>query len=885
MPYTDFVLRSAAVYFLGVVLRMVRLLTRYVVKHHVWIAAILGVLTIGMATKLFDLRINTSSYVLPADHPSRVNFANLKKHFTGSNDAFLIVLESPDTIFKHSTLKRIQELTAAFETINILSPKDYQDLEARTLHLAPSLKEQVQEFITLPKDVDSWESLEELREAVTGQDGSPELAQFFDLLAVKLNPLIKVSSLSNSDNIKGNGDELDTSPIFKEAPSTAEGIARVRSDALENELFRGTLVTSDERHTIFALELNIDADDSNSQDIFLKKVKHLLDQEIPGEEKYYIAGFPVVSTLISKTVEKDSMKLFPIVLALVILCLCLTFRTAIGVFVPLTVVTCSLIWTMGAMAYFDIPMDVISVAMPVFILSIGVADGIHMYAEYREHRRRGLSNHDAVSETLHDITKPIFVTSITTSMAFIILSMTDISQLKYFGQLVAFGTMVAFMFSIFLIPSLLLSFPQQNLGTSSEKTNKVSFLDTILFKLSDLAIHRSKTVLTVAGVLGCVALFGFSKVRVDNNPINFFQDDSDIVLATQKLDDKISGSIYFNVLVRSNSDEPQPMRNPRNLRAVASLTEHLSQQPLVGKSISLADLIKRIHLVLNDNDPAYHSVPKSKEIIRGQEVKGRHVISQYLMMYGNGGKASIRDLLNPNNTEINLKVILRTNSSYELSKIKTMILDYAAKNFPPELETRITGRADINVATTEEIISGQVGSFGVSMVLSIILLSVIFRSISKGILGIVPLFYTIMVNFAIMGFFGIDLNIGTAVISSVVIGIGVDYSIHYLERMGVALDHGMSFNDAVSETVNFSGKAIASNAVTVGTGFLTLMVSDFKPLFTMGWMIFISMTLSAICTLVIIPATMRLYYKKSNETQNLNHHLSTVEMEPNIANG
>jgi len=134
------------------------------------------------------------------------------------------------------------------------------------------------------------------------------------------------------------------------------------------------------------------------------------------------------------------------------------------------------------------------------------------------------------------------------------------------------------------------------------------------------------------------------------------------------------------------------------------------------------------------------------------------------------------------------------------------------------------------------------------------MLVLIFRSFYRGVMGMIPLVFTVLFNFGFMGYFGVNLDIGTALVSSIVIGIGVDYSIHYLSRMFSEIAQGATLQDAISKTVRRSGKAITSNAVTVGFGFLALSVSEFLPLVTLSWMIWLTLNISALATMILLPA-------------------------------
>ncbi|HBL55366.1 MAG TPA: hypothetical protein DDZ36_05625, partial [Deltaproteobacteria bacterium] len=173
---------------------------------------------------------------------------------------------------------------------------------------------------------------------------------------------------------------------------------------------------------------------------------------------------------------------------------------------------------------------------------------------------------------------------------------------------------------------------------------------------------------------------------------------------------------------------------------------------------------------------------------------------------------------------------------------------------PPDFSMISAGMVPINVATSTEVVSSQILSLSGSLLAVFLMLVLIFRSVYRGVLGMIPLAFTVLFNFGVMGFFGVHLDIGTALVSSIVIGIGVDYSIHYLSRMFSEIAQGTELLDAIAKTVKRSGKAITANAVTVGFGFLALSVSEFLPLVTLSWMIWLTLNISALATMILLPA-------------------------------
>ena len=811
------------------------------------------VIAICAGSLLSGLTRDPQPYLLPPSHESRVNLEKLRQNYTGSKDSVLILLEADQSIFTYETLLRIKNLTNAFENIDIITDQDRTALLALSQSADGDLRKKIDILATKKIDSETWMLLDEISEELSlSQDGNELLIKAIADFEKKLSPIIEVTSLSNTDNILGKNGELDVSPIYEDVPKSKKELELIKEKVLSNDLFHNILVLDDHRYTNIIVELALDDEQSNEKYIIYEKIENILENQIKGPEKHYIAGMPVVMGAIGKVMQQDTQRLFPIVLLIVSACLFFTFRKIKGIFVPLAVVLLSLVVTLGIKVLFNIPLNILTTTLPVFILSIGVADGIHIFSEYKDMIDKGHNKIDAVKLMLQHLTMPVIMTSITTAVAFYSISLTEIIQLKHFGIFVATGTIVAMFFSLFFIPALLVLLPEKGKAKDCKPSKFEKKYTGILISFTNKAISKPRLIAAIAGIIFIIALFGASKVIVDNNNAEYFLADSPIYISSKKLNNVSAGSSVINFLINDNANQDQPFKNPSNLSAVNDLVMFLKSQPKVGKVLGLTELIKRINYVIHDEDKKFNIVPGNQDK-DNTDSSAENMISQLLLLYENGGGDVLSDLTDSNYKTLNIQAVLKTNSSNETLQLTKKVRLYVNHNFPDNLSLDISGVANVAVTATDEIVSGQITSLVVSLIVVFCMLLFTFRTLSYAAIAIVPLVITIAINFGIMGFFGISLDIGTAVISSIVIGIGVDYGIHYISRFRANREDGMDFTDALNNTISHSGKAIVSNAITVGFGFIALLFSILSPLITMGWMITVTMVVSSTATLVLIP--------------------------------
>ena len=863
---------------------LIKFLNKIVIHHPKKILGLTVLLGILAFPSLFYIQNDPSPHLLPVSHPVRQAMEQLREDYTGTNPGVFIMLEAEDTIFKTSTLERIQRLTEAIENLSLLSQEDLTGLRQLATEFPAESREWLQKI--MPAEIRGlddmfWMEFAEIRESLEEDSlWLPGWDALINNIEIRSAPVVDVLSMSNTDNIIGTLEGLDISPLYEEAPETPAEIKSLRSQVLANELFRNYLYSEDGKHTGIFVELATDEDDSENLYAIYQALERVFEEN-PGEDVHYIAGFPIIAATLRTVIDQDTKKFFPFVALLTVFFLWLTFRRLIGVAVPMLVVGFSILFTLAIMVIFEVPLNSITSALPVFLISIGVADGIHMFSEYRDNRLEGQPREKAVSLMLEKLALPITMTSITTAVGFFSLTISDIVPILTFGIFVAIGTLFAMVLSLLFIPALLMVLPEKktesedNSSTNAAKSRGVhqeNFMDRLFQKflegLTAWVLRNAKLILLGALIISGFSVYGLLQLNVESNLESYFKADAPFVVANKAME-KMSGSRTINIVIKINK-EGEPWKNPENLKLVEDFQIFLSTDQKVKRTFSLVDLIKRISYAFNENRADFNRLPQAVEFLESEEtfeengqsvkrsvkreVSGRDLVAQYLVLYENSGGDVLSDVINSEYRNLNLSVNISSDSTSEEEKLLLRIDEYAAQHFPPEFSMISAGMVPINVATSVEVVSSQILSLCGSLLAVLLMLVLIFRSFYRGVIGMIPLAFTVLFNFGIMGYFGVNLDIGTALVSSIVIGIGVDYSIHYLSRMFSEVAQGADLRDAIYSTVRRSGKAITSNAVTVGFGFLALSVSEFLPLVTLSWMIWLTLNISALATMILLPA-------------------------------
>ncbi|HIL88103.1 MAG TPA: hypothetical protein EYM25_05235 [Deltaproteobacteria bacterium] len=828
------------------------LLQRLVIGFPRTVTIVALLLTLAVLPLLPTLEKDPSPHLLPRTHESRVAMERLREDYSGTYPAIFMMLEAENSVFTPATLARVQALTEALEIIDLLD----EEARAAFLKFSESLPEsagsQLREALSTPEMLD-FDVLGEIQEELEqAGNWTPEIAEGFRNLEAKLMPIREVTSLANTDTILGRDGDLSIEPVLEDVPESSEDAQAIQARVAENELFRNVLHSPDGRRTGLVIETMMDEEDTEN----LNALYHAIQQVVaahPGPEHVYIAGLSVGTSALKKAIDVDTARLFPVVSVFALVCLWLVFRGITGMLVPMLVVLCAIALTMGVMVLLDFPMNIVTSALPVFLISIGVADGIHIYSDYRDHRLAGKPREEAVRLMLERMTMPVVMTSVTTAIGFLALAVTEIVPIRTFGVFVAVGTMLAMLYSLLFIPALLLILPEQKTPQARSRSRVDQWILRLLEAITKQVQRSSGKVLLVSGVVFVLAVVGTTRIVVESSIEQNFRSGHPLVKATEAVK-RLAGSRNLNLLIEAPG-EAEPWKRPEFLQALMQFQSAVESDPVVGRILSLGDLVERIHYVINESNPEFRRIPNPEESIAGEVVSGRNLVAQLLLLYENAGGDVLSDVVNDDYTQLNVVVTIRSTSTPVLEAIVARIQEHARTQLAPAgLRMQIIGDVMTSLATSMETIKGQIRSLLLSAGVVLLLLFGVFRSIRLGLFGIVPLLFTVTLNFGLMGLLGLPLDIGTAVVSSIVIGIGVDFSIHYLASLRRQLRVGDSIPEAMRHTVLHTGKAITANALTVGIGFLALCFASFLPLVTMGILVCLTLIFSALATLVLVPA-------------------------------
>jgi predicted RND superfamily exporter protein len=469
------------------------------------------------------------------------------------------------------------------------------------------------------------------------------------------------------------------------------------------------------------------------------------------------------------------------------------------------------------------------------------------------------------------VAKPVLLAGLTTLAGFLSFCFTTVLPIREFGLFAGFGVIVSFAVALALIPALLIIMgpPKNNYsGSNSAAANKPAYVQdgfsaVIKRFFAGLAGHKTAVLFFAAAVV-LISVLGTSRIIIDNVFIEYFKPDTDISKSDRFIREQFGGSKIVSVVAEADASEV--LLNPACLLPMDNLSRHLETRiPEVGKTTGFTDLVKRINQVFNaDETPLDYEGNDYYEIPSNPAKYGKtkpedltSIVSNYLILLSGNIDSYANDPLEP--TAIKTTVQLRALGESDTKRAVEAIYSFAEDNFSDDVRITVGGSAMVESSLNRRVVDSQMISLLISLILVFLIIAVSNRSVIAGLIGIVPLSISILINFAVMGFFGIKLNLGTSMIASLVIGIGIDYTIHYMEsfkreNFGSVLNNTITVVDFLERTFAVSGKAIIINALSVGSGFAVLIFSNFIMLRDFGLLVALTMLTSAFVSLTVIPA-------------------------------
>ena len=633
-------------------------------------------------------------------------------------------------------------------------------------------------------------------------------------------------------SIKGQDGMMVAERLIKQIPSDSAEISNIAEGILTNRFARDIVVSSD----LTTASITATIDNNQPENRTLLRIDSVINAH-PGRAKIITGGLPYIRKHIIKDVRKDGFILVPVALLIMLLILKLTLGDWRSVLIPFSVVILSTAISLGMIPLLGWKMSILTLLVPIILVAVANNYGIYLVARFQEIslKEANVSRRWMITELLRSLNMPILFSGLTTIAGILGLLTHSVIPARQGGILAASGVSLALLMSLFLIPALIYMRPPIKNGSRKKEINTSAF-NKLLASLSGFIVRNPGKILIVSASVTIILSFGNIFLRIDTNQENYFPKGHQVRSASNIINSKFGGSQTISVMVTGD------IKSPEVMKGIDELTLSLEKQKGVGKVFSISQVVREMSKALFDKgESGYDKIPETGE-----------AIAQMFELYNmSGDQEDFKQLMNLDNSKAHILIRLSDPNNDVIKEVKENIS--ALTNDIPA-KVNVGGYAIIMSDFAASLIRGQVSSLFFALVTVFILLAIIFGSIKGGLIGSIPLAASILILFGFMGLTGIAIDGATALLSSIMIGVGVDFTIQYIWCFNSFLRKGLPHTEATIAAIGTIGRSIIINAVSVMAGFSALMFSGFMSIRFFGYLVLISIGSCLIGAIIIIPA-------------------------------
>jgi predicted RND superfamily exporter protein len=816
--------------------------------------------------------------MLSYDEPVRVTHREMKKQFNLPEMAVVGVVneEHPDGVFTPETLNNIFQLTQF----------------ARNLR---------------------WE-----------QDG-------------KVHGIIEADMIAPSmvDNMEQGGlGVVNFSWLMAEPPKTAEEARAVGEKAVRLPFLNGTLVSEDRKSVMIFLPLT-------SKDISHQVYTELLGKikELNGKEKYMITGLPMAEDVFGVEMFVQMGISGPASMMMLFFLLLIFFRKLNLVLAPMIIANVAVMVTMGMLIVCGYPVHVLNSLIPIFIMPISVLDAVHILSEFYDRHQKTKDREKTIRHVMDELFTSMLYTSLTTAAGFASLMFTPIPPVQVFGAFVAIGVMAAWVATVTFMPAYIMLLNPEKLekygaihAAAGQEAPKGP-LPRLLQWMGGATYHKAKPILGLSLVVLVIAVYGLTKLVVNDNPIKWFGEDHPIRVADDTLNRHFGGTHeaffalsareekydakqfladlnaqaqqraealkaenpqvvqafadlqalaapvaekapsraaaleelakqvkakagqsgdavweHVGLFVDAEQQKSEVMKDPVVLRYIEQLQAAMLKTQVVGKSNSLADIVKTVHRDLLLGEQAQFRIPDNAG-----------AVAQTLLTFQTGHRPhDLWHFVTPDYRSTSIWVQLKSGDNKDMTELMDAMAAFTAANPPPHnLKAEWFGLTYLNVVWQDKMVVGMLQAFIGSFFIVFLMMVWMLRSALWGFLSMLPLTLTIVAIYGVVGLVGKAYDMPVAVLSSLALGLAVDFAIHYLVRAQHYRKQFGSWEAANTAIFGEPARAIVRNVIVVALGFTPLLVAPLTPYNTVGMLLASILLVSGVTTLILLPALVR----------------------------
>ncbi len=645
--------------------------------------------------------------------------------------------------------------------------------------------------------------------------------------------VVSIFTLGDIDTKAWLGDLYDNNTVWNR-DTVFQKLKYIQSDPA----IGSRILSKDLRFGAFILTLKDVSNNHQDRSAVLKEIKKLTHETSPS---WTYSGVSVLRTEYVGYMVRDNFLFLPPIALILISLLSYVFRNWVFVVLPLLTVLTTVIWLLGIMGLFSLEINIMTYIVPTLLFIIGISDAIHIQARFRENlNKKSLNPRKAMLITMNQMSKVIFLTSLTTSIGFIALMTTSVSIVQEFGMEIALGVMIAWLVSIILVPSGVMLFKSFGRG----REHKFS---PILHWLSDAIPRQPWIFIIIPLFISFTAIYKIKDLSTDSSLMDDLRPENKLYNDLKLTEQYFGGILPFEVLLELKKDHrtiDKSILDPDVLIHLNSLERLLSKELNNSRFFSISTFLESVKRIRGDKNSVSYEKNFIKQIL---DARGDQQIQ----------------LINEKKNTLRITGLIENRTSLEMEKIYTKI-DSLSKSFPPYLSVKCTGTTVVALRTNNYLVQSLVNSLGIALIFISIIMALMFRNKSILFASLITNLIPIFTILGLLSWLGVSIRPPTAMTFSVALGIAVDDSLHFLLRYRRELKQGMSRVEAIKATIMSTGSALMITTTILVSGFSVLLLSAFLPTYQFGMLSAGMIGTALLCDLTLLPALCLVLPHKEN---------------------
>jgi len=685
-----------------------------------------------------------------------------------------------------------------------------------------------------------------------------------------------ITSLVNGRVVKAVGDTLHVGELLEQLPKDEAELERTRKLIDHFPLFENFLISQD--RSTFSIILKALAvkelppedllsgfddgspQDQNSPETYLsndesleitKAIQGIVNKHNSPEMKVFFTGTPAVVAEMQMSIERDLSLIMPLSSILIILFLTLHYRRISGVVYPLLIVGLSLLATFGTMALAGFPITLVSQILPSFLLIVGIGDTVHILTIfYRKFDHSG-DKRQAIIDAAGFAGLPVLMTSVTTACGLFSFVWADVAAIAELGYIAPIGVLFAFLYTIVLVPVLIAIFPVKHKKIKREASKK-PLIDGLFTWIARITVRRPTMVAGTFGLILVLSFYSALSLRFSHNITTWFPDDSQIRVATDVLDSVNGGSVMLEALIDTGRENG--VKDPLFLTSLDQTVSDVSNMVVsgikAGKVWAMPDVIKEIHRALHEDQQNEYRVPQSEKLI-----------AQELLLFEASGSDDLQDFTDSSYQTGRLSILAPFEDAVLYADYVEKLEGYLAEQFPNATVT-LTGKIKLFVQIIANALTTMAKSYSFALIIITLLMIILIGRIRIGLMSMVANITPIVCILGIMGALNIPLDLSTMLIGSLVLGIVVDDTIHFLHHFRRAFAELHDVEQAVRETLLTTGRALFITTVVLCGGFFIYTIAYLANNVRYGIICGCAVILALVADFFLVPSLLAIVYRR-----------------------